>query len=51
MRVSLLLLIIGIFLVSFGVTGQLSPQCNTNVDVRIVSRNVYDQIIKDSVFN
>jgi len=48
MRVSLLLFTIGILFIVSGYAHQVSPTCKSGTDVRIVPRNVYDQIIKDS---
>ena len=49
MRLSLLLLTIGILFIVTGYAHQRSPQCNPGTEVRIVPRNVYDQIIEDSI--
>jgi len=48
MRLSLLLFIIGILFITAGYTNQLDPKCKKGSEVRIVPRNVYDQIIQDS---
>ena len=48
MRLSLLLLIIGLMCITSGYVSQMDPQCKSGTEVRIVPRNVYDQIIKDS---
>jgi hypothetical protein len=48
MRLSLLLFIIGTLFITAGYTNQLSPECKRGTEVRIVPRNVYDQIISDS---
>ena len=48
MRLSLLIFIIGIIFITAGYTNQLNPGCRPGSDVRIVPRNVYDQIIQDS---
>ena len=49
MRLSLLLFVIGILLVLSGYVNQVKPPCEKGVDVRIVPRNVYDQIIEDTI--
>uniref|UniRef100_A0A6C0FC10 Uncharacterized protein n=1 Tax=viral metagenome TaxID=1070528 RepID=A0A6C0FC10_9ZZZZ len=49
MKLSLLLFIIGVLFITAGYTQQLDPGCKKGSEVRIVPRNVYDQIIKDSV--
>ena len=48
MKLSLLLFIIGILFFVAGYTQQLNPGCKRGTEVRIVPRNVYDQIISDS---
>ncbi len=48
MRLSLLLFIIGIIFITAGYANQLDPQCKSKSEVRIVPRNIYDQIILDS---
>ena len=48
MRLSLLLLIIGLMFITSGYVSQMDPGCKLGSEVRIVPRNVYDQIIKDS---
>tara|TARA_B100001248_G_C27393434_1_gene463853 strand:+ start:2960 stop:3112 length:153 start_codon:yes stop_codon:yes gene_type:complete len=49
MRLSLLLFIIGVLFITAGYTQQLNPECKKGNEIRIVPRNVYDQIIADSV--
>ena len=48
-RLSLLLFIIGILFITSGYSIQLDDKCNKGTEVRIVPRNVYDQIIQDSI--
>ena len=48
MRLTLLLFALGVLLVVAGYTQQLDTKCENNVEVRIIPRNVYDQLIKDS---
>ena len=48
MRLSLLLFIIGLLFITSGYVSQADPQCKQGTEVRIVPRNVYDQIIDDS---
>ena len=43
---SLFLFIIGLFCIISGHTIAMSDQCNKDVDIRIVPRNVYDDIVK-----
>lgn len=49
MKLSLLLFIIGVLFITAGYTQQLDPGCKKGAEVRIVPRNVYDQIVTDSV--
>ena len=48
MRLSLLLFVFGIICVVSGYVQELDPQCKAKSDVRIIPRNVYDQLIKDA---
>lgn len=48
MKLSLLLFIIGTLFITAGYTIQLDNGCKRGTEVRIVPRNVYDQIISDS---
>ena len=48
MKLTLLLFTLGVLLVVAGYTQQLDTKCQHNVEVRIIPRNVYDQLIKDS---
>lgn len=48
MRLSLLLFIIGTLFITAGYTQQINPGCKEGSEVRVVPRNVYDQIIADS---
>ena len=48
MRLSLLLFIFGVMCITSGYVSQADPQCKQGTEVRIVPRNVYDQIISDS---
>tara|TARA_A100000164_G_C21552345_1_gene605670 strand:- start:73 stop:252 length:180 start_codon:yes stop_codon:yes gene_type:complete len=45
MNISLLLFTLGILMIVAGYTNQISPKCNDGVNVRIVPRNVYDEIL------
>lgn len=49
MKLSLLIFIIGVLFITAGYTQQLNPGCKTGSEVRIVPRNVYDQVIADSI--
>lgn len=48
MKLSLLLFIIGTLFITAGYTNQLDSGCKKGNEIRIVPRNVYDQIISDS---
>ena len=48
MRISLLLFIVGVLFITAGYTNSLNPKCKRGTEVRIVPRNVYDQIIHDA---
>ena len=48
MRLSLLLFTIGIIFVVSGYIQQQDPQCQQKAEIRILPRNVYDQLIKDA---
>ena len=48
MRLSLLIFIIGALFITAGYTNSLNPKCKKGTEVRIVPRNVYDQIIQDA---
>ena len=48
-NLSVLFFIMGFTFIMIGYSQQLMPSCDKGAEVRIVSRNVYDEIIKDSV--
>tara|TARA_Y100001958_G_C21246773_1_gene577483 strand:+ start:541 stop:699 length:159 start_codon:yes stop_codon:yes gene_type:complete len=48
MNLILLLFTIGILLVSIGYAHQKNPECVPGTEIRIVPRNVYDEIVLDS---
>jgi len=39
---------IGLIFVVSGLVQELDPQCQQKSDIRILPRNVYDQLIKDA---
>lgn len=45
---SLFLFILGIMCIISGHTLMISDKCNKDVDIRIVPRNVYDDIVRGS---
>lgn len=49
MKLNLFMFVIGILLVVAGYTQQLDNGCNNELEVRIIPRNVYDQLMIDSV--
>ena len=48
MRLSLFLFILGLMFITSGYVNQMDPQCKPGTEVRIIPRNIYDQIVKDS---
>ena len=48
MNLSLLLFILGVVCITSGYVNQLDPECKKGTEVRIVPRNVYDQIISEA---
>ena len=48
MRLTLLIFVIGIMFVTSGYVQDNDPHCKPKTHVRILPRNVYDQLIKDS---
>jgi hypothetical protein len=48
MRLSLLLFTIGVIFVVSGYIQELDPKCHAKSEIRILPRNVYDQLIKDA---
>ncbi len=51
MNIILLLFVIGIILISIGYANQQNPRCNLGSEIRIVPRDVYDEIILDSAIS
>ena len=51
MRISLILFVVGVLFVVKGYTLQLDPKCNEEPLVKVVPRNVYDEIVKNSSMN
>jgi len=48
MELSLFILTVGIIFVVSGYVQDLDPQCHQKSEIRILPRNVYDQLIKDA---
>ena len=49
MRLSLLMFVFGIVCIISGYVQSLDPQCEPKSEIKFVPRNVYDQIVEDSV--
>ena len=47
-RLSLILFIVGVLCIVSGYTQQKNPECERGSDVRVVPRNVSDQILLDT---
>ena len=45
MNIALVLFTLGVIMVVAGYTNQVSPHCNTDLKVKVVSRDVYDEIL------
>lgn len=45
MNIALILFTIGIIMIVAGYTNQISPNCNEGLKVKVVSRNVFDEIL------
>ena len=51
MNITFLLFITGLTFIVIGYSLEIKPMCKKGTDVRILPRNVYDQIIEDSVLS
>lgn len=45
MNYALVIFTIGVIMVVAGYTNQISPKCNSDISVKIVPRDVYDEIL------
>ena len=45
MNIAIVLFTLGIIMIVAGYTNQISPQCNPGVKVKIVSRDIFDEIL------
>jgi hypothetical protein len=45
MNIALVLFTLGIIMVVAGYTNQVSPHCNSDLKVKVVPRDVYDEIL------
>ncbi len=48
MNLSLTLFVIGFILIVYGYMNQLNPSCNKRTVTKIISRNLYDSILKNA---
>ena len=51
MKLAFMLFIIGTMMIVAGFVNQVSPKCREGVEIRIVPRNVYDEIVSNSTLN
>ena len=47
MNIALVLFTLGIIFIVAGYTNQVSPKCNQELQVKVVPRPVYDEILKN----
>ena len=45
MNIAIILFALGIIMITAGYINQVSPQCNPDIQVKVVPRGVYDQIL------
>jgi len=50
MNIGLILFTLGIIMVVTGYVNQISPTCDQEIKIKIVPRNVYDEITAQSTF-
>lgn len=48
MRFAFILFTIGLMMVTAGYVNQVAPNCKEGVEIRVVSRSVYDEIVQNS---
>ncbi len=48
MNIAFILFTLGIIFITAGYTNQLSPKCNQDIKVRVIPREVYDDILNNS---
>tara|TARA_Y100000996_G_scaffold414382_1_gene405081 strand:+ start:7088 stop:7246 length:159 start_codon:yes stop_codon:yes gene_type:complete len=51
MKISLLLFITGMLLITAGYAQQMKPSCDKGIDVKYVPRNVFDQLEESKPFS
>ena len=47
MNIALILFTLGILMIVAGYTNQISPHCNEGIQVKVVPRDIYDEIAKN----
>ena len=47
MNIAIILFTLGIIMIVAGYTNQISPHCNKDLKIKIVSRNIYEEIVKN----
>jgi len=45
MNIALILFTLGIIMITAGYINQVSPHCNPDIQVKVVPRDVYDEIL------
>jgi hypothetical protein len=45
MNIALILFILGVIMIVGGYSHQVSPKCNEDLKIKIVPRNIYDEIV------
>ena len=50
-NLSMLLFFLGFSFIVIGYSQEIKPNCEKGVDIRILPRNVYDEIIENSVLS
>ena len=48
MNIALVLFALGVIMIVSGYTNQISPKCDQDIKVKIVPRNVFDEIAENS---
>jgi len=48
MNIGLILFTIGVLMVVSGYINQVSPTCDQEIKIKIVPRNIYDEIVEQS---
>jgi hypothetical protein len=48
MNIALILFTLGVIMIVAGYANQISPHCNQDIKVRIIPRQVYDEILNNN---